>query len=502
MADVILVKLEQRESELERYSYAPPFGILYLASALENAGFSVKLVHREGTKANIEELAALVANESPLLVGLSTLTGPTILPTVEASQAIRRKSRVPIVWGGHHPTIVPEETLRNKFVDVVVLGEGEETIVDVARTIRESGLDPQNLSRVPGIGFKHGGDPVLTALRPFIKDLDSLAPAWHHLDLEAYFYSERAYRVRGLGKMKVGTVITSRGCPWRCTYCYNQKVNRRVFRAQSVERSVRDVLELKDRYGVNGIVFEDDNFFTDQDRGLEIVRRVEIPWSASFRARDIARGGRDFLKELKASQCLELRIGAESGSPRMLNVLKKDLTVDEIREAARLCEEHEITATFMFMVGFPGETWEDICLTLDMIDELSAMSRYVMVTQLGSYTPYPGTVLFDEAVKQGFVPPGSTAGWGTFVQAGYREYRPPYVDKRAKSLTYYQQLISRKDLEDLKFSLPARLLQRLARLRWKHRYFAFSLDHSVPVFLQGCLEKAGLFSLSNKLYKK
>jgi radical SAM superfamily enzyme YgiQ (UPF0313 family) len=156
----------------------------------------------------------------------------------------------------------------------------------------------------------------------------------------------------------------------------------------------------------------------------------------------------------------------------------------------------------MFMVGFPGETWEDICLTLDMIDELSAMSRYVMVTQLGSYTPYPGTVLFDEAVKQGFVPPGSTAGWGTFVQAGYREYRPPYVDKRAKSLTYYQQLISRKDLEDLKFSLPARLLQRLARLRWKHRYFAFSLDHSVPVFLQGCLEKAGLFSLSNKLYKK
>lgn len=502
MADVILAKLELRESELERYKYAPPFGILYLAAALEKAGFSVRLFHGEGTKAYIDELAALVAKESPVLVGLSTLTGPTIIPTVQASLAIRRRSRVPIVWGGYHPTIVPEETLRNDFVDVVVLSEGEETLVELAKTIRESGLDPQKLSRILGIGFKDGGRPVLTALRPFLKDLDSLAPAWHHLDREAYFYSEKAFRVPGLGRMKVGTVITSRGCPGRCTYCWNGKVNRRIFRAQSAERSVQDILELKERHRVDAVVLDDDNFFTDKNRGLDIVRRIGIPWSSTLRASDIAEGGREFMKELRASRCLELRIGAESGSQRILDALRKDLTVEQIREAARLCEEQEITATFMFMVGFPGEIWEDIRLTLDVIDELSAMTRYVLVTQLGSYAPYPGTVLYSEAVKRGFIPPASTAGWGTFVQAGYREYRPPYVDKRAKSLSYYQQLISRRDLQDLKFPLPAKLLQRLARLRWKHRFFSFTLDHSVPVFLRNCLERAGLYFLSRTLYKK
>ncbi len=502
MADVILAKLEVKESELERYRYAPPLGTLYLADALEKAGFSVRLIHQEGTKANIRELAALVARESPLFVGLSTLTGQTIIPTVEASLAIRRASRVPIVWGGAHPTIVPEQTLQNAFVDVVVRGEGEETIVELARSIRDSGLDPSKLTGILGLGFKEDGHTVLTGDRPFIKNLDGLAPAWHHLGRENYFYSERAYRLPGLGKMKVGTLMTSRGCPWRCTYCWNQKVNRRVFRAQSVERSVADVLELKDRYGVQGIVFEDDNFFSDPDRGLDIVDRIDLPWSATLRASDIAKGGRPLMKALRASRCLELRIGAESGSPRVLEMLQKDVTADETREAARLCQEHEVMGTFMFMVGFPGETWEDILLTLDTIDALNAIGRYVVVTQLGSYTPYPGTVLFDQAVAQGFVPPDSTAAWGRFVETGFRRYRPPYVDRRARSLTYYLSLIGRRDLGEAKFSLPVRLLQKLARARWKRRSFRFALDHSIPVFIRDCLDRAGMHSISRMFFRR
>lgn len=502
MVDVVLAKFETKESQIERYSYFPPYGILYLADSLERAGFKVKLVHKEGTKSNIDALAELVCRAKPLFVGLSTLTGPTILPTVKASNAIKERCSIPVVWGSHHPTILPEQTLLNGFVDIVVLGEGELTVVELAKTLREFGMDTQKLSDVAGIGYKENERPLFNQPRPFINNLDDLYPAWHHLDINNYFFTENIFRKRIKQELKVATVITSRGCPWRCSYCYNQKVNKRTFRAQSVERSLKDIIELKNRFGVNAIVFEDDNFFTNKKRALEIIRRIKMPWSATIRVDDIAKGGEEFLKELKRNKCIELRIGAESGSSRVLERLQKDITVDQIREAARLCENHEITAAFMFMVGFPEETWTDVCMTLDLVDELSLMNKYVMVTQLGSYTPYPGTPLYEKAVEYGFKSPSSTEKWSDFVQSGYREYLPPYVDRRARSLTYYHQLLTRKDLGELSFSLPAKLLQSLARWRWKNRFFVCQLDHYIPVYGLRLLENTGLSALSRKLYKK
>lgn len=502
MGDIVLVKLETKESQIERYRYFPPFGILYLAHELEKKGFTVKLIHQEGTKTNIHSLVELVAEEDPIFVGLSTLTGQTIIPTVEASIAIKKRCKTPIVWGGHHSTILPEHTLLNEFVDIIVLGEGERTIVELAKVIREYGMNPQKLAGVAGIGFKDGKQPILIPPRPFIENLDELYPAWHHLDINKYFYTENLFRAREKGKTKAATVITSRGCPWRCSYCYNQKVNKRIFRAQSAERSIRDILELKDRFNINGVLFEDDNFFTNKKRAMEIIQQIKMPWSSSIRASDLVEGGGDFVKALMENKCMELRIGAESGSQRILNLLNKDLTVEQIRESARLCERYEITAAYMFLVGFPGEEWSDICETLDLIDDLSRMNHYVMVTHLGSYTPYPGTPLYDEAIKMGFEPPHSTIGWGNFVKAGYRGYLPKYVNKKARSLTYYYHMVIRNDLDDLTLSLPAKLIQRLARLRWKHRFFSFPIDHYVPVSCLKGFEKAGFHSLSRKLYKR
>jgi anaerobic magnesium-protoporphyrin IX monomethyl ester cyclase len=502
LVDIVLAKFETKESQIERYSYFPPYGILYLADSLERAGFKVKLFHKEGTKSNVYAFAEFVCQTKPLFVGFSTLTGPTILPTVEASKAIKERCRIPLVWGSHHPTILPEQTLRNEFVDIVVLGEGESTVVELAEVLREYGMETRKLSDIAGIGFKKNGRPFFTPPRPFIENLDDLYPGWHHLDINEYFFTENIFRKRFQQEMKVATVITSRGCPWRCSYCYNQKVNKRTFRAQSVERTLRDILELKSRFGVNAIVFEDDNFFTNKKRALEIIHRIGMAWSATIRVDDIAKGGDAFIKDLKRNGCRELRIGAESGSPRILERLQKDITVDQIKEAARLCEYHEITAAFMFMVGFPEESWRDVCLTLDLVDELSLMKKYVMVTQLGSYTPYPGTPLYEKAIESGFKPPSSTEKWGDFVQSGYREYLPPYVDRKARSLTYYHQLLTRKDLVELSFSLPARLLQSLARWRWKNRIFVCPIDHYIPARGLRLLEKTGLSVISKKLYKK
>jgi anaerobic magnesium-protoporphyrin IX monomethyl ester cyclase len=503
MADVILAKLETMESEVERYKYSAPFGILYLADSLEKAGFSVRLMHEEGSKTNIRKLLALVSEEKPLLVGFSTFTAPSIIPTIQASMEIKKRHDIPIVWGGYHPTIAPEQTLMNDFIDLVTIGEGERTIVELANVLHEHGMDTQELVKVAGIGFKENGEAVFTRPRPLIKNLDDIYPAWHHLDIERYFYSGKNF-YSGLRGEKVIALITSRGCPWRCGYCFNQAVNKRRFRAQSAQRVISEIHDLKERLGIAGVLFEDDNFFTDKRRALEIVRSMSIPWTSTMRVDDLAEGGEDFVKTLAQSRCIELRFGAESGSQRVLDLLTKDITVDQIRRTAELCGKHGIKAVFMFMYGFPGETWTDICQTLDVIDGLEGMNEYVVVSHLGFFAPFPGTPLFDVAVKEGFKPPTSLEGWGAPMGeiAKHKGKLPPYVDKRAKSLSYYRHIASRKDLDEVKFSLPVKVLQQLARFRWKHRFFSFPFDHIIPAACGRGLDRWGLLAIRRALYAR
>jgi anaerobic magnesium-protoporphyrin IX monomethyl ester cyclase len=503
MTDVILAKLETRENEVERHKFSAPFGILFLADALEGAGFSVRLMHEEGSKATIQTLASLVAQEEPILVGLSTFTAPSIGPTIQASMAIKEARDVPIVWGGYHPTIAPEQTLMNDFLDLVVIGEGETAIVELAGTLRASGLDPQELAKVAGIGFKDGDKAVFTPPRSFIQDLDSIYPAWHHLDIERYIFSGR-YFYSGLGGERVIAHITSRGCPWRCGYCFNQAVNKRHFRAQSSQRAIRDLRELRERFGITGVLFEDDNFFTDPARAFDIVRNIGMPWASTMRADTLAKGGDAFAEALAEAHCVELRFGAESGSQRVLDLLTKDITVDQIRKSAELCGAHGIKAVYMFLHGFPGEHWEDICRTLDLIDELEAMNEHVIVSHLGFFAPFPGTPLFDVAVEAGFQPPTSLAGWGAPMGeiAKKNGKLPPYVDKRAKSLSYYRHLASRTDLDEVRFSLPVKALQRLAQLRWQHRFFSWPIDHAIPAASGKILDRWGMLAIRRALYAR
>jgi hypothetical protein len=194
----------------------------------------------------------------------------------------------------------------------------------------------------------------------------------------------------------------------------------------------------------------------------------------------------------------------ESGSQRILDLITKDITVDHIRKAAELCGAYGITAIFMFMYGFPDETWADIRQTIDLIDELEELGEHVVVSHLGLFTPFPGTPLFDAAVKAGFRPPTSLAGWGAPMGeiARYKGHLPPYVDRRASSLTHYRQLAGRKDLDEAIFSLPAKVLQRIAQLRWKHRFFSFPIDHTLPAACGRAMDRLGLLTFRRALYAR
>ncbi|MBN1224497.1 MAG: B12-binding domain-containing radical SAM protein [Candidatus Aminicenantes bacterium] len=497
MTDIILAKLEpQHSADIA----APPFGILYLADALMKKGYSVALYHELGTKDAVQNLVRKVEKEKPIFVGFSNFTTSPLHMAKKASMDIKKQCGVPVIWGGVHPTIFPEETLRHDFVDIVAIGEGEETILELAALLSRQNLNADGLSKIMGIGFKRDGRVIINERRPFIKNLDDYSPAWDLVDIEKYLLSEKHFYTQigsKISAQKMAAVITSRGCPWRCGYCYNQSVNKRTFRAQSVSKVVKEVENLK-QLGVSALIFEDDNFFASRNRALEIIRNINMPWSCSIRADYIAKWGEGFIRELAANQCFELRIGAESGSQRILDLMKKDITVEQIREAIELCSQYKIKNLLNFMVGIPGESWDDVLQTLNLIDELERSSEHVTVSSVGIYAPWPGAFLHEKAVENGFRPPKTLEGWSQFW--AQRMKMAPYMDRRIKFIGFYRTLI-RKDFKRLPMPALARLLRGIALLRWQKRFFRYPLDYYVPAFFLRALRKIGLAKVSQAIYE-
>lgn len=480
MARIVLVKLE---SDVRRHLLAPPFGILYLASALEKSGFEVRLHHRRiGSKADLAGLVQDVLADDPLFVGFSTLSGPSLMPALAASRSIRRLSPAPIVWGGLHPTMLPEQVLAEPWVDIAVLGEGEETIVELARAAAKAQGGRMELAGIAGLAYKDAARVRINPLRPFIEDLDAYRPAWHLLNIETYLPKGRFFQTDGgsrLSSGRIASILTSRGCPWRCSYCYNVGVNRRTFRAHSIGYTLDLVKDLRERYAIEAVHIQDDHFFGDPMRARAIARGLGLPWSSSGRANEIVRWGDPVLAELRASGCTELQIGAESGSPRVLELMKKDIKPEEIVGAAVLCGRHGIRVLFSFMAGLPGETEADRRMTYDLMDRLEDMGGHVVVNGPAVYFPWPGTPLFDLSVEKGFRPPARTRDW-SFLLWGTHQPRLPFAPRRLGLVEHYRRLSRRKETASLRIPYLAALLKKLAGCRWRRRAFRFPVDYYIP----------------------
>ncbi len=383
----------------------------------------------------------------------------------------------------------------------MILNEGEETLVELANNLKAGTTSRADLAAIQNLAYRENSHIRITEPRPFITDLDPYFPAWHLLPIERYFYPGKFF-LSDFGSLlpgdKIAPFLTSRGCPWRCGYCYNQFVNKRRFRAHSAQKVLAEITRLKNEHGITAVVFEDDNLFTDKQRGLEIVTQIDLPWSSSLRANNIAEWGDDFLRSLKDAGCVELRIGAEAGSDHVLDLMQKDLRVEEIRRAVSLCQKYGIRALLNFMVGTPGETWDDIKETLEIMDELEEKGEGVIVNGPSLYFPYPGTKLYDEALALGFRPPQKMEDWA--VNWGHRQPFAPYVDKRAKFIAYYRILAYRKDIESLRFPFIAKLLRAMARLRWRKRFFRLRWDYHLPNLALKLLKRLGLTKAAQALY--
>ena len=394
MTDVILINFRN-----ERDSY-PPFGIMYVADALIQKGWQVELWHE--TEGGLTDFVQRVEQARPLWVGFSTITGPQLGSTIKASQQLHAAG-ITTVWGGVHATIMPEEVLKEDYVDFVVVNEGEVT----AQEFTDQLTNGQNWGQVYGLAWKdEAGQVVINPERPFIQDLDDFSPRWELLpDVEAYLLQSGPYD-RAL------PVYISRGCPFRCAFCYNEVVMKRTWRQHSDEFIINQIEGLKKNYNINAIDYADDYLFGRPRPMKRLVEKVNMPWSGQVRVQLLKP---DFVQWMNETGCQWVNIGAESGSQKVLDSITKDQKSEQIEWGIRNLATYapHIEANLSFIFGLPAEDEGERQITIELIDRLSQISPNVR-SSICVYMPYPGTPLWPDALEKGYVPPANQEGWAYF----------------------------------------------------------------------------------------
>ncbi len=382
---------------------APPFGIMTVGAYLRQEGFDVTLLDWSGEPID-EAKHALLERMRPDVVGVHVKISSAITRAVQVSQWARDLGAT-VLWGGPGPVILVDVMLKEGPVDFLVIGEGEVTTAELLEALR-TGSDPH---LVNGIAYLENGEVVRSLPRDRVMDLDSLPfPLWEDLeDLSKYHVS--------LHGRNVVPIVTSRGCPGNCTFCYTKSMWGYKWNARSPEMVVeemRRLLALDPRLG--GFIIMDDLFATDpgrvgrictmiKDRGLDII------WNCEIRADMI---NEDLLRTMKAAGCRQVLMGIETGSQRLLDLIRKDITVEDIRRACRLIHGADMEVYAMLVNALPTETMEDIRATDQLLKEVRPDFTEFLV-----YMPYPGTPLFDLAVENGFAVPRTLEEWarmGTF----------------------------------------------------------------------------------------
>jgi len=355
----------------------PPYGVLYLSSYLKRAGHQVYFL--DGFFNDVHDMVALMKRERITLVGLTAVSYHW-RKGIEAIETIRRE--IPesyIVVGGAHANAVKSAVLHDSdAVDCVVFGDGEHTLVEIVERVAAGNTD---MSGVLGAATREHINPE----RPSIKDLDGMLLADRSLvNLKDYRPSPFYYR-----RLPFTAIIGSRGCPYRCTFCHTETLTR----LRSPESLVEEIEHLQRNYGVQEVVFYDDTFTLNKRRvyqfcELLLRKGISLSWSANARCDSI---DSDLLRAMKGAGCWRLLFGIESGNQKTLDAMLKNETLEEIRHGIALTRKTGIDTYGMFILGYPGESYQDGLKTIEFARELK-----LDYANFCAVTPFPGTKLYDD----------------------------------------------------------------------------------------------------------
>ena len=444
------------------HSIAYPATIYSLGKYLEKFGYEVNYFDEriDGR----QKLLNYIINK-PLLVGVSAKTSYQITSALRLAKHIRnRDNKLPIVWGGLHPTMLPEETMKNQYVDYVVKGEGEETLKELADYF--SGT--KDIEAINGLLWKKNGQIITNKEREYLDYNEVPSPYYSVSNQTIQKYLNKDEQIVARQPL---FYFTSRGCRYACTFCYNAYFNKNTWRPRSFTLIKEELLELKNR-GISKIYFGDDNIASTNEHleGIcDVMEEIGMTWSASIRVPNVTDA---IAKKLERSNCQYLFFGIESGCEIMLNYMKKGINVTQIERCVKAVAKTNIIPLYSFVFGFPYETKEHVPKSYDMVDWIREKHPKANI-QFQIYTPFPGTPMYKEAIEKGFQPPSSLEKWAKFV---CDDVHVPWVKNKKilRNMFVISIFAFRSDqfLKNIIFYIP----HKLALMRWKYKFFKFSYE--------------------------
>lgn len=462
-----------------------PLGLLYMSRLLVKHGFRVHIVdqrvEKEQTEAKLDELLKI----DPLWIGITAMTGEPVFHSLRLCKYIRSRTKAPFVWGGIHPTILPDVTLRHSLVDFVIRGKGERSSVYFSEAL----LGDRSFSEVPGLSYFD--DDGLLRHNP-----EDNEDEWGDLPLVPYHLVDIDDYARVGFEKRVFPIMTSRNCPHKCTFCYNSSLPGKLrWTPDSTDYTERHINQILETYHPTYLSFIDDDFFVDRARARKILEYVEKVKPAhvkcgfrGVRVSDLRLLTDDDFDLLERLNTQHINIGIESGSDRILKHMKKGMRAEHAVELNRRFAKYDnFIPLYNFFSGIPTETEEDIRLSTKLILQLTAENPNSQISGFHQYTPYPGNPLFDEAVAGGFPVPQTLEGWGD-LKFEDNAKNCPWIDRKRQRLldmiycmVYFVD--NKYDVYFAKNNWKTRLLypfvmlyKSVARFRLKHHLTAFPIE--------------------------
>ncbi len=361
----------------------PPLSLLSIGAVLEQGGFEVKIIDAHLHAMSEQQVYKAIEGAKPSIVGITMMTSTAITAHQIARLTKQVDKTIRVVVGGVHPDALPEETLRNRDIDYVVRGDGEYAMLELAEGVPEE--------QITGLCYRRKGQPKLNPARPILMDLNKLPPyAYHLIPMDKYYPAVGAYR-----KLPAINMLMTRGCPGKCIFCNSAET---ALRTRDAARVVDEIIYLRDTYGIREIQFYDDTFTVMKKNALRFARLMKeqnVGVGFTVFARTDC-WNEEMAHSLKEAGCHQVMFGIESGSKKILKVLRKDIDLEKTENAVRIAKAAGLEVRSAFVFGSPGETEETCQETVDYAMRLDSDLAIFNIT-----TPYPGTQLYNWAQQNG-----------------------------------------------------------------------------------------------------
>lgn len=428
-----------------------PLNLGYLASVLVKNGFEVELWDYVVENFNEIDFIKRIQKSRPDLIGLTSMTN-TILSVAKLAHVIKKNfSDILVIAGGNHVTVLPERTMNEiPELDMICVGEGEETLLELCQAIKK---EEKNINMIPGLVYRHECIIVRNPNRELIRDIDSLPfPLRDLVPAELY---RQSHASRGISRkfLNVAELLTSRGCPNQCIFCAGHVSYGYKVRMRSAKNVLTEAKECIKKYGTNHFTIQDDTFSLVPKRTVEIcegLQQLKVTWDCNTRVNNISR---ELIFKMAETGCQKISFGVEASSERMLNLIKKGITLEQVRNAFKWAHEAKIKlieGTFI-LGAHPSETLNEVKGTLKLMKELD-----LDFIAYGIIIPFPGTEVYRIMLDKGYLK--QDVDWGKFIFFG--EVPPWRIENfDSAELVKLQKMVLRK------FHLrPHYILKRLSKI--------------------------------------